>query len=255
MATPSTFYGKKNNAKTTITDNPLTAGALTIHFASSTGSKFPSTAFLATLYDAVTYPDPSDDPGMEIVKIDSVSGDIGTVNASGRGFAGTTAVQHANGSAFRLFLMKEHSDQWETAINNLEGWADPNGDSSGSRMLGISDVVANQTPITTIVDLTSLSKAVTIPAGGRRIKITGVASFSNTSGAGCVLQIYEGSTQLQSSRVSCPDSGLDYEAIVTVTIAPTAGAHTYKLRALADTGTGTMVATSTHPAYILIEVI
>lgn len=116
----TTFLGKKNNAKTTITDNPLTNSALTINLASSTGSLFPATNFLGTIWDSVTYSDPGDDPAMEIVLIDSVSGDVATVNASGRGYGGTSAVQHAQNSAFRLLIMKEHMDEYETAIGTLE---------------------------------------------------------------------------------------------------------------------------------------
>lgn len=124
MAT--SFYQVKNNAKTTITNNPLTAGGLSITLASSTGSKFPTTGntWLGTIWDAVTYSDPSDDPNMEIVLIDSRSTDTLTVNASGRGFAGTTGVSHATGSAFRLLFTKEHADQWSTAINTLEARPD-----------------------------------------------------------------------------------------------------------------------------------
>lgn len=57
---------------------------------------------------------------MEVVLIDSRSTDTLTVNASGRGFAGTTGVSHATGSAIRLLIMKEHMAQYETAINTLE---------------------------------------------------------------------------------------------------------------------------------------
>lgn len=127
--------------------------------------------------------------------------------------------------------------------------------SYGNTLLGISDVSANQTTITTIVDLTSLSVTVTVPAGGRRIRIRGVASFANTSGAGAVFYIFEGAGQLQSARVNCPDPGLDYTSVVEFTAAATAGSHTYKLRAMADTGTVTMVASATHPAFITVEII
>jgi hypothetical protein len=120
MAT--TFTQKKNNAKSTITNNPLTAGGLTITLASSTGAKFPTTGatWLATIWDAVTYADPSDDPNMEIVLIDSRSTDTLTVNASGRGYAGTTAVSHATGSAIRMLITASHFTEHETAINTLE---------------------------------------------------------------------------------------------------------------------------------------
>lgn len=120
MAT--TFLGKKNNAKTTITNNPLTAGGLSITLASSSGSKFPTGSFIATLWDDVTYPNnPTGDPNMELVLCDSRSGDTATVNASGRGYGGTTGVEHATGAAFAILISKEHFDEIESAINTLEG--------------------------------------------------------------------------------------------------------------------------------------
>lgn len=111
-------YQKKNNAKTTITNNPLAAGDLSITLASSTGDVFPAAGvFLATIWTIGTYPDPGDDPGMEIVKIDSRSGDTLTVNASGRGFGGTAASSHATGSTIALLMMKEHFDEYDTILN------------------------------------------------------------------------------------------------------------------------------------------
>lgn len=114
-----TFLEKKNNAKSTL------AGAIdnddvSISLTTGQGTRFPTGRFLATIYDAVTYSDPSDDPNMEVVLCDSRSTDTVTVNAAGRGYAGTTGVSHAIGSAFRLLIMKEHADEWEGAI--FSGW-------------------------------------------------------------------------------------------------------------------------------------
>lgn len=122
MAT--SFYAIKNNAKSTITNNPLTAGGLSITLASSTGSKFPTTGntWTACIWDDVTYPlNPTADPNMEVVLIDSRSTDTLTVNASGRGFGGTTGVSHATGSAIAITVSKEHISQITTAITTLEG--------------------------------------------------------------------------------------------------------------------------------------
>jgi hypothetical protein len=120
MAT--TFLSKSNNAKTTITNNPLSAGGLSITLATGKGALFPvSGQFIGTLWDDVTYPgNPTGDPNMEIVLCDSRSSDTVTVNASGRGYSGTTGVAHATGSAFALQIMKEHFTEHSTAINTLE---------------------------------------------------------------------------------------------------------------------------------------
>jgi len=125
----STFYGKENNAKTTITNNPLAAGGLSITLDTGDGALFPSgVSFLVTIWDDTTYPDdPTSDPNMEVCLIDSRSTDTLTVNASGRGYSGTADVEHASGSAIALHVMKEHMEQLETAINTNEasvqgGW-------------------------------------------------------------------------------------------------------------------------------------
>jgi hypothetical protein len=57
---------------------------------------------------------------MEVVLIDSRSTDTLTVNASGRGFASTTAVQHASGSAIAVLDTKQFEDQITTALTT--GW-------------------------------------------------------------------------------------------------------------------------------------
>lgn len=115
------FYNVANNAITTITNNPLSSGGTSITLATGTGTKFPSTYFLATIWDNTAYPsNPSGDPNMEVVLIDSRSTDTLTVNASGRGFASTTAVQHASGSTIAVLDTKQFEDQITTAL--ATGW-------------------------------------------------------------------------------------------------------------------------------------
>lgn len=122
--------------------------------------------------------------------------------------------------------------------------------------LGYAEVSANQTSITTVVDLTSLSVTVTVPTGGRRIKITGYARVGNSSSDVINnIYIFEGSTQLQAgSALTRSNSG---SATITAIWSgtPTSGSHTYKLRA--DTGGGSMsvFASATATAFILAEAI
>src|SRR3989338_2728450 len=67
-----TFLTKKNNAKSTITDNPLTSGATTMNVQSGDGAKFPAAPFHATLY--------ASDPSVgEIVKVTAKSTDTFTI--------------------------------------------------------------------------------------------------------------------------------------------------------------------------------
>lgn len=115
------FYNIANNAKTTITNNPLSSGGTSITLSAGTGTKFPSEYFVATIWDDTTYPsNPGGDPNMEIVYCDSRSTDTVTVNASGRGFGGTTGVAHNSGSAFAILDTKQFEDQMTTALTT--GW-------------------------------------------------------------------------------------------------------------------------------------
>lgn len=118
--------------------------------------------------------------------------------------------------------------------------------------LAYAEVTANQTGITTQVDLTGLAATVTVPAG-RRIRITGyMPQVTRTAGtvtfAG--LFILESAVQLnlQIIEMSNNTSG----GIVSVVLTPSAGSHTYKLAANTD-GTIRTDSTATTPAYILVE--
>ena len=128
------------------------------------------------------------------------------------------------------------------------------------QLLGYAEVTANQTTISTETDLTGLSVTVTTPELlGRRIKITGWVSFSSagTSAMWIALRLREDDTQISDGNVVMDVSGRN---ILCTTIAyqtPSAGSHTYKLRAARIGGTDliTMVAGATEPAFISVEVI
>ena len=121
--------------------------------------------------------------------------------------------------------------------------------------IGYNEVTANQATITTVVDLTSLTVTVTVGAS-RRIRVSSQCPFfSSVAGDYVSLQIVEGATVLQdlSEAMSSALSGHRLAAIVVLT--PTTGSHTYKLRASRASGTGsvTMAAAATSPAFILVE--
>lgn len=123
-----------------------------------------------------------------------------------------------------------------------------------SSQLGYAEVTANQGTITTEVDLTGLAVTITVPTG-RRIRVSGFCrANSNANSDRGVLRIKEGATVLQIA-----DSGIDiqpaiYGCFVEVIFSPSAGTHTYKLSMeRAGTGTITMNAGATFPAYIMVE--
>jgi len=121
--------------------------------------------------------------------------------------------------------------------------------------LGYEQVVADQNTISTVVDLTGLSKQVNVPSG-HRIKVTGFASFmSSVNGNKADLWIYEGASPLSRGTATVPDTGFTCTAQAVAVLTPSAGLHTYKLRGELGGGTGTvsMKASAAVPAFILIE--
>jgi hypothetical protein len=121
--------------------------------------------------------------------------------------------------------------------------------------LGYAEVTANQTGITTEVDLTSLTVTVTVgPA--RRIMVTGSTYLLSTVLSDrMAMAIYEGAGQLQIANVYASTSTDGYIAERSVILTPSSGAHTYKLTARRVTGTGSVTsqAAATFPAWILVQ--
>lgn len=132
----------------------------------------------------------------------------------------------------------------------------PNGPVAGppSAQLGYAEITTTQGSITTVTDITGLAVTITVPAG-RRIKITVEAGVnSNTVTDGVDVQICEGATVLQ-DRTAKLDTNAEVAIHTDVILTPSAGTHTYKVRAsrFAGSGSVTFVAASNKPAYILVE--
>lgn len=123
--------------------------------------------------------------------------------------------------------------------------------------LGHALVTATQGAITSpAIDLTGATATVTVVAG-RTLKVTGDVFVQSTVTDDTVgLFIMEGATQLQRRdvplRLSNLPGAVHAEAIV---VAPSAGAHTYKLQVGRTNGTGTIstVHSATIPGLILVE--
>ncbi len=134
-------------------------------------------------------------------------------------------------------------------------------DLNGRGSLGYAEITADVTTTTvgSDVDVAGMSIAVTVPTGGRRIKITVFAAgfyASATVGNVTVLNIKEGSTVLSFMRrdmevANSPDVG-----IVLYSAAVSSGAHTYKV-AFSQNQAGILrvQAGATSPAFILVELI
>lgn len=155
--------------------------------------------------------------------------------------AGTLTV---NGSAAQCYLLVEDITPTPSTAIGAPG-----------STLGYAEVTVGQAGITAAVDLTGLSTSVTVPAG-RRLRISAFIQNTRTVVDGTSrLQIQEGATVLQTIDIQPNIGSESVEATGSVVLTPSAGTHTYKLTLSRVTGTGTtaLVATTTNPAYILVE--
>ena len=96
----------KNNIESLVVNAPLAAGALTLNVTPGTGARFPATfPYRITIWDEVTYPDPTDDPNMEITHCTNRVVDACTIT---RGAEGTADVSHAAGSRAAMLITAAH---------------------------------------------------------------------------------------------------------------------------------------------------
>lgn len=126
--------------------------------------------------------------------------------------------------------------------------------------LGYAEATSDQTVNSAegTKDLTGLSVAVTIPAGGRRCKITGFIPYiaGSTGANACWLFIREGGTVLSACRSNVAASSADGPLIAVYSAILTAGSHTYKLSMSADAADAVTFDMGTdHPGFILVEAI
>lgn len=107
-----TFLQKKNNAQTTLNGNILSSSAtVTVTSAAS----FPSSpTFACTIWNQTLYPDPSNDPGMEIVYVTGIAGNVFNI---ARAQESTTAAAHSSGNAIQLLFTVGQMVEHETQIN------------------------------------------------------------------------------------------------------------------------------------------
>ncbi len=118
--------------------------------------------------------------------------------------------------------------------------------------LGYVVKTTNQTGFSAIADITGLSVTVTV-GSGRRIKVSGKINITqNTSTGSASMYLYESTTQLDAVTQS-DLAGWIGTRFISVILTPTAGSHTYKLRLSTDAGTVDENATTTVPAYIMVE--
>lgn len=128
--------------------------------------------------------------------------------------------------------------------------------------LGYAQITSGVTTTSsTYVQVTGLTTTVTIPAGGRKIKITAyIPRVYSTGTAGeNRFTIWDGAvgsgTQLSEGQTTAPALSNPFTTVVYAIVTPSAGSKTYNVGF--DTGAGTLIidCSATYPAFILVEAI
>jgi hypothetical protein len=105
------FLLKKNNAKTILASSISSSDlVLTV----TNASVFPTSGnFIVTVWDKTNYPDPGDDPNMEIIKVTEVSGNTFTII---RAQELTSALSHNNSSAVEMLITAGQIEEIQNAF-------------------------------------------------------------------------------------------------------------------------------------------
>ncbi|MET3349049.1 UNVERIFIED_ORG: hypothetical protein ABID57_000718 [Arthrobacter sp. UYEF1] len=125
--------------------------------------------------------------------------------------------------------------------------------------LGYAQITSNfANATTTQTQITGLTVTVTIPAGGRKTKITVyVPGTHNTVISTAQYELWDGvvgsGTKLTHFRELHAIAGNQFGMHLTYVGTPSAGSKTYNVAMAPDTGTETLQAAATYPAFILVE--
>lgn len=132
---------------------------------------------------------------------------------------------------------------------------------TGAITLGYAQITADFTTAASNAAVTGLSTTVTIPAGGRRVKITAWVECIQHSAAitNLSLSIWDGTvgsgTQLARSFGTIPGSNYSLPATCIAITTPAAGSKTYNVGFGSGSATSKIIASATSPAFILVEAI
>ncbi|QNK82604.1 hypothetical protein [Nakamurella sp. PAMC28650] len=127
---------------------------------------------------------------------------------------------------------------------------------------GYVQAIANQTSITstTVVQVTSLSAAVTVPGGGRRLEIEAHLPNVALAAAGNIfVSIWDGAvgsgTQLQEDEITVAGATFVVSPTVKAYPAPAAGGKTYNVGIRVGSSTAAITSSATAPSSLIVKVI
>lgn len=190
----------------------------------------PNGGFLQIDYDSLVAV--GVDTGPETIAYTSYNTGTGLVSGVTRAQAQTTAVAHNNGTTVQCGMSSKY-----LLNGNVLGTASASG----------------QSGVTTVADVTGATVTVIVPAGGRSVKVTAVASGSSNNAAGLTsfdIQAAGSNMTGGNFRITHNNATNSFTAMGFAVETPAAGSRTYKLRVTGVVGTSAVDAALTH---LLVE--
>lgn len=122
--------------------------------------------------------------------------------------------------------------------------------------LGYAQITSTfSTTSTTATDVTGLTTTVTVGTRPVKVIFAAAAIYNGTANGAVAIEIVEGTTILAATSLVSNPAGLRVPCHREVRLAPTAGSHTYKIRAYCVSGTANIQAAADNPVFIqVIEV-
>lgn len=133
--------------------------------------------------------------------------------------------------------------------------------SSSAITLGYAQIITSfSTSSTTAVQVTGLTATIIIPNGNRRVRITAYCDSVYSSAASFLaLSIWDGvvgsGTKLAGNTQQTTTANQQLYSSVIAIVQPSSGNKIYNIGFSSSSGTGTVFAQSTSPAFILVEAI
>jgi len=166
------LFNAQNFAKATVLQGYL-AGDTNIALVAGQGARFGATPFNAVWWNSTDYPDPSDDPLVEIVRVtENLSDDFTIIRAQ----EGTTATnKNIAGKVYKIIAgltaiqWNKFSTLFQTANTNQVVYVNSSGDPTGGNMVTGETVSGNGTSFT--LAYTPVTGTLAIYANGQRLSV------------------------------------------------------------------------------------
>lgn len=173
----------------------------------------------------------------------------------------TNGVHNADGTlkSGAISTSAQITDGIVTTTKIVDGAVTASKFDTGAITLGYTQITTNfATSSTTNVQVTGLTSTVTIPAGGRRVKLTVYCPQNSLNATGDIwISIWDGTvgsgTQLQESHIVISSANFTLTQLAMAIVTPAAGSKTYNVGMRVNANTGTIACSATIPTFIHVE--